>query len=187
MRKILIAVNNEFIRETYSEVFKAENFEVFRARDGKEALDLVKKEKPDIIIADIALSEMGGFELLEALKKESSTKKIPVIIFAQFEKKDDRIKAMELEAKDFITAADITPAEAVRRAKIALGEQRSYRISLQKNLQNAKELITDLGYSYDFKCSECGCDLAFHLMRDLTRGEKYFIVSIICPKCDKFM
>ncbi len=70
MRKILIAVNNEFIRETYSEVFKAENFEVFRARDGKEALDLVKKEKPDIIIADIALSEMGGFELLEELGAE---------------------------------------------------------------------------------------------------------------------
>ena len=185
MRKILIAIDNDFIRETYSEVFKEDNFEVFTAKKGKEALDLAKSELPDMIIADIELSEMGGFKLIETLREEASTKKIPIIVFSQIEKQKDREKAMELEAKDFITAVVVTPIEVVRRVKIALGEQKSYRIVPQKNLYNAKELITDLGYIYDFKCSECGGDLVFHLIRDLSKGEKYFIVSVICPKCGK--
>jgi len=185
MKKILIAINNDFVRETYLEVFKIENFDVLVAKKGKEALTLTKDELPDIILADIDLPEIGGFQLLETLKKEASTKAIPVIIFVQIEKKKDRMKAIELEAKDFISAANVTPAEAVRRVKIALGEQRSYRIFPQKNLYNAKELITDLGYTYDFKCPECGNDLVFYLIRDLSKGEKYFILSIICPECNK--
>lgn len=185
MKKVLIAIDNDFIREIYEEVFKEENFEVLKIKQGKVALDLAKKEKPDVIIADIGLSELGGFKLLKSLKEDLLTKRIPVIIFAQFEKKEDRIKAMEFEAIDFVTAAQVTPAEVVRKVKIALGEQRSYRIFPQKNLYNAKELITDLGYTYDFKCSDCGSDLVFHLIRDLTRGEKYFILSVICPDCGK--
>lgn len=187
MKKILIAINNDFTREIYGEVLQEENFEVLKTKQGKKVLALAKKEKPDIIIADIALSELGGFELLKALKGESLTKQIPVIIFAQFEKKQDRIKAIEFEAKDFIDAAQVTPAEVVRRVKIALGEQKSYRIFPQKNLYNAKELIADLGYTYDFKCPDCGGDLVFNLIRDLTRGEKYFILSVICPECNKFI
>ena len=185
MKKILIAINNDFIRETYSEVFKRENFEVLKTKKGKEALVLSKEEKPDIILADIGLSEMGGFELLKTLKEKISTEKIPVIIFAQFEKKEDRGKAMELEANDFITAANVSPAEVIRKVKIALGEQKSYRISMLKDLYDAEKLITDLGYSYDFKCPKCGSDLLLCLIRDLSKGEKYFILSVICPKCNK--
>jgi len=185
MKKILIAIKNDFIRETYSEVFKTENFEVLETKKGKEALALSKEEKPDIILADIGLSEIGGFELLKTLKEETSTEKIPVIIFAQFEKKEDRRKAMKLEAKNFIAAASVSPTEVIRRVKIALGEQKSYRIFPQKNLYDAKELITDLGYTYDFKCPECGNDLVFCLIRDLSKGEKYFILSVICPECNK--
>ena len=185
MKKILIAIDNDFVRETYTEVFKEENFEILRTKNGEEALSLAKEKKPDIILADITLSEMGGFELLKALKEDSSTNEIPVIIFAPIEKQKDRIKAMELEAKDFISAANVTPAEVIRRVKIALGEQRSYRISITKNLADAKQLITDLGYTYDFKCPECGSDLVLNLIRDLSKGEKYFIVSVFCPECKK--
>ncbi len=185
MKKILIAIDNDFVRETYSEVFKEDNFEALATKKGKEAIDLAKSELPDIIIADIALSEIGGFKLIETLREEDLTKEIPVIIFSQIEKEKDRARAMELEAKDFITAVAVTPIEAIRRVKIALGEQKSYKIFPTKNLYNAKELITDLGYTYDFKCSECGNDLVFYLIRDLSKGEKYFIVSVICPECGR--
>lgn len=185
MKKILIAVDNDFIRETYAEIFKEENFEIFKTKTGKEALSLAKEKKPDIILADVTLSEIGGLKLLEDLKGDSSTNEIPVIIFAPIEKQKDRIKAMELEAKDFISAASVTPAEVIRRVKIALGEQKSYRISMSKNLADARQLITDLGYTHDFKCPECGSDLVLNLIRDLSKGEKYFILSVICPECKK--
>jgi len=183
MKKILIAIDNDFVRETYTEIFTEENFEVFKTKSGKDALSLAEENKPDIIIIDIYLSEIGAFDLLKKFKENFSTQKIPVIIFAQIEKSKDRRRAMELEAMDFITAASVTPAEVIRRVKIALGGQRSYRVSLQKNLHNAKELITDLGYTYDLKCPECGSDMVLNLIRDLSKGEKYFILSIICPEC----
>ncbi|GAI86677.1 unnamed protein product [marine sediment metagenome] len=82
MKKILIAIDNDFMRETYSEVFKAEDFEVLKTKNGKEVLDMAKQMKPDIIIADIELSEMEGFRVLEAIKKDPDIKDIPVIIFA---------------------------------------------------------------------------------------------------------
>jgi len=176
-KKILIAIADSFIRDTYSEVLKNENFTVLNVDETEAAKDLALKEKPDIIIADINL---GGFELLENLKSE----KIPIIIFSQLEKKGDRDKAMELEAKDFITATEATPLEVIRRIKIVIGEQKSYRISILKDEHDAKKLITDLGCK-NFKCSECGSDLLLYLIRDLSAGEKHFILSAFCPKCNK--
>lgn len=185
VRKILIAIDNDFIRGAYLEVFKRKEFEVMETKNGKKALDLAKKEKPDIILADILLSEMGGFELLKNLKKEDSTKEIPVIIFAQLEKKEDRQKAIELEAKDFITAASVSPIQVIRKVKIALGQQKSYRLKISKDSDDIKELMEDLGYGPDLKCQKCGSNLVLYLIRDLSKGEKHFILSIICPQCNK--
>jgi len=184
MRKILIAISNDFFRETYSEVFLEKGFQVLKTKSGKEALKLIKEELPDIVLADAALSEMNGFELLESLKKERGYERIPIIIFSQIEKKEERKKAIDLEAKDFITAASTTPLEVVRRVQIALGEQKSYRIAIQKNFYNAKELITDYGLSYDLKCPKCGADLILYLIRDLSKGEDYFKISFACPECE---
>lgn len=184
MKKILIAIDNDFIRESYFDVFKGKSFETLATKNGKEAFELAKKEKPDIILADVLLFGIGGFELLKKLKKEESTKEIPVIIFAQLEKKQDRLKAMELEAKDFVTAAKVTPSDVIRRVKIALGEQKTYKIGIRKNFHNAKELIVDSGLNYDLKCPVCGSDLVLYLIRDLSRGERCFIVSFICPECE---
>jgi hypothetical protein len=100
------------------------------------------------------------------------------------EKTEDRKKSIELDAKDFIGAATVTPLEAIRRVQIALGEQKSYRLVIQKNLYNAKEFISDFGLSYDLKCPKCGVDLVLYLIRDLSKGEDYFKISFICPECD---
>ncbi len=184
-KKIIIAIKDDFIRETYSEVFKSQGFFVSETKKGEEVLVLAEEEKPDIIIADIHLSDLGGFEVLKTLRRKEIVKEIPIIIFVQIEKKSERMEAIELEAKDFIAATDVTPLEVARKVKIALGEQKSYMIAIQKHLYNAKDLITDLGYNYDFKCPICGSDLVFNLIRDLSKGEKYFIVSVMCPKCKK--
>jgi DNA-binding response OmpR family regulator len=185
MKKIIIAINNTFIRETYSEIFKKEGFVVSETDEGEVVKNFIKEEKPDIIIADMDLSQIGGIELLKTIKEEFSDVNIPVIIFVQFEKEGDRKKATQAEAKDFITAAECTPLEVVRRVKVALGEQKSYRIHIDKNLHDAPKLILDLGYNSDFKCPKCGSDLLLYLMRDLSRGEKYFILSTFCDKCGK--
>ncbi len=181
--KILIAVDNDFIREAYYEVLTKENFSVLETKDGKEALSLIKKEKPDAVLLDVLLSEMGGFEVMEAMKKDEDIAQIPVIIFAQLERREDKLKAMELEAKDFISAANVSPVEVIRRIKILLGAQKSYTIEPKKT-EDLEELVKDLGGDAQLKCSKCGKDKKIHLIRDLSRGQNEFILSFVCPKCD---
>ena len=183
-RKILIAIDNDFIREAYEEVFKKEDFQIFATKDGREALRLTKTEKPDVVLADVLLSKINAFELLDELKKDKVASQIPVIVFAQIERTVDKNKALELEAKDFITAAGVSPIEVIRKVKIILGEQKSYKVNFQKTSPGIKDLADNLGYN-SLKCSKCGEDLVMYLMRDLSIGEKHFIVSFICPKCNK--
>ena len=184
MKKILIAINNDFTRKAYSEVFSNEKFKVLKVKNGKEALNLAIEERPDIILADISLSEMGGFELLKSLKEETSTKGIPVIIFSQLEKEEDENKAMKLEAKDFIVGARTSLRDVVRRIKVHLGREKTYRLPIAENLsQVAKELAGDLGYVPTLRCPNCDTSFILLLTRDLSKGEDYFKASFICPKC----
>jgi len=184
MRKILFAIQDDFTRRLYFQLFRKEKFEVLEAKNGKEALDLAVKEKPDIILADVFLSKIGGLELLESLKKEVITQRIPVVIFTQIERKGDRIKAIELEAKDFIIGNLVPPPEVVLRIKVTLGEQKTYRLlTCKENLTEVKELAKDLGHAPALKCLYCSSPLSLFLMRDFSKGRNYFKISFICPKC----
>ena len=183
MKKILIAIDNNFIREVYSKVFADEKLDVLETKSGKEALDLAKKETPDIILADASLSEMGGLELLESLKKETLTKKIPIIIFTQSEREGDRKKAMELEAKDFIVGDLMPPLEVLLRVKTHLGEEKTYQLAISKDLKEAKDLAKDLEYNPNLICPKCNTPLHLFLIRDFTKGRNYFKISFICPRC----
>jgi len=183
MKKIVLAIENNYIKETYAEVFRREGFEVFLAADGNEALEIINREKPEVVVADVLLPEKNGFDLLKEIRNNEDLKKTKVVIFSQFEKPEERQKAIEFEANDFITEADVPPSEAVRRIMIVLGEQKTYRIAIEKRLYDAKTLITDFGFTYDLKCKKCGADLVLFLMRDLSKGKDYFKVSFICPEC----
>jgi DNA-binding response OmpR family regulator len=180
--KILIAIDNDFIRDAYYEVLTKNNFSVLKTKNGKEALDLIKKEKPSVVLLDVLLSEMGGLDVLKVMKKDAGISQIPVIIFAQLERKEDKLKAMDLEARDFISAANVSPVEVIRRIRILLGAQKSYTIDYKKT-EGLQELAEDLGES-SLKCSKCGEEKKIHLIRDLSRGENEFILSFVCPKCD---
>lgn len=182
--KILIAIGDDFTRNVYSEVFKAEKFEVLETKDGKEALNLVKNEKPDIILADVFLPEMGGFDLIETLRKTTETKRIPIMIFSQVEREEDKQRALELGVKDFIVGVLTSPPDVVLRTRMHLGEQKTYLMSIPKDSESAKELIHDLGHDSELVCSRCGSELRLSLIRDLTKGKNYFKVSFFCPKCD---
>ena len=187
MKKILIAIDNDFARNTYVEIFKIEKFNVLEAKDGEKALNLIKKEKPDVILIDIFLSKIGGFEILEQVKKENSLKDIPVVIFSRYVRKQNKEKAMKLEAKDFIGGASVSPNQVIRKIKIVLGEQKSYRIKISDETDNiniVKGLMCDLGYAPNMKCPKCGSKFVICLIRNLSVGKNNFILSFVCPKCE---
>lgn len=122
MKKILLIEDEAALQETLGRVLKKEGYEVVAALDGEIGLKLAKSQKLDLILLDLILPKIDGFELLGKLKENSETKDIPIIILTNLERMEDVGKAMELGAKTYLVKANYTLKEVVEKVKKALGE-----------------------------------------------------------------
>ncbi|MCS7200843.1 MAG: response regulator [Patescibacteria group bacterium] len=88
---VLIVDDSDDFREIWRIRFSIENFEVLEAKSGKEALEILKNKKPDIILIDFLMPEMNGVDLYLALKKNPETKDIKVFFLTSMDRLDDEI------------------------------------------------------------------------------------------------
>lgn len=184
MSKVLVAISDDFTRRSYVELLRQEKIQVLETRSGREAIEIAMKEKPDLILADTRLFEIGGIEVLKYLQQIPAMKKIPVLIFSQIAKPQEIELAMEYGARDFIEGATTLLRDVVSKIKIHLGFQKTYELAVDpKSLKIARELRKDMGYSPDIICPKCGIAMNLFLMRDLTKGKDYFKLSFTCPNC----
>lgn len=103
MTKVLVVEDTKTDRTLLSELLMSKNYDVVGANNGIEALKSVKASKPDIIISDIMMPEMDGFALLRELKKDESTKHIPLVFYtAHYLDEKDKELAVKLGASGFI-------------------------------------------------------------------------------------
>lgn len=104
MIKVLIAEDQDEVRELMSDGVSAAGYEVVTAKNGKDALEKIEKEAPDVILLDLMMPEMNGFEVLEKLRKELTHNKWqPVIIVSALNELKDMQKSFSLEADHYIT------------------------------------------------------------------------------------
>jgi len=103
MKKILIVDDEPNILMTLEYTFKKKNFLVFIARDGEEALELLKTERPNIILLDIMMPKVDGYATLEVIKKDEKLKNCKVIFLSAKNKESDIKKGLSLGADAFIT------------------------------------------------------------------------------------
>lgn len=102
MKKILIVDDEPNIVMSLEYTFKKNNFEVFIARDGQEALDILKIQLPDIIILDVMMPMVDGFATLEQIKKEERLKHCKVIFLSAKNKEKDIEKGLSLGADLYV-------------------------------------------------------------------------------------
>lgn len=100
--RILLVEDDQFFQKFYSSKLKEQGFEVYTASDGNECLQQVNTIKPDLIILDIIMPNIDGFEVLTVLSQDQELKKIPVIVFSTLGQEQDMIKAKKLGAVDYI-------------------------------------------------------------------------------------
>ena len=117
---IVLVEDDDFISEMYALKFK-DGYDVHVARDGAEGLEMIKKVKPDLVLLDIILPQLDGFEVLERVKKEESVKDIPVILLTNLGQKQNVKKGLRLGAVDYVIKAHHTPSEVVVKIKQILG------------------------------------------------------------------
>lgn len=120
MSKVLIVEDDKFLRELINRKLQTEGFETFLAIDGEIGLQLVEKERPDIILLDLILPGINGFEVLAKIKENERIKDIPIIIFSNLGQKDDIEKGIGLGAADYLVKAHFTPNEIIEKIKEVL-------------------------------------------------------------------
>ncbi|HEV2613469.1 MAG TPA: response regulator [Gammaproteobacteria bacterium] len=101
--KILLVEDNEFNSDMLMQRLEAEGYEVTLAVNGEEALQAVKKAPPDIILMDMGLPIMDGWEATRILKADPKTKPIPIISLTAHSMSDDRKKAIEAGCNEYET------------------------------------------------------------------------------------
>lgn len=124
MPKILIIEDDKFLRELIVRKLSIEKeFEIVHAVDGESGLKVFKESKPDIVLLDLILPGIDGFEVLAKMKQDPSLSPVPVIILSNLGQKDDVERGMKLGAVDYMVKAHFTPNEIVEKLKQILAKK----------------------------------------------------------------
>ena len=117
MKTILFIEDEIALQETLGSVLEEEGYKVIKALDGVRGLELAKKEKNDLILLDLVLPKMDGFEVLKSLRANAATKNIPVIILTNLENTDDIGRALELGATTYLVKANYDLEEVLKKVR----------------------------------------------------------------------
>jgi DNA-binding response OmpR family regulator len=121
-KKILFVEDESALQKTFGEVLAQEGYKVISALDGEEGLRLAQIEKPDLILLDLILPKLHGFEVLKKLKEDAGTEGIPVIVLTNLESVGDVEKAVELGATTYLVKANYDLEDVLKKVKDALGD-----------------------------------------------------------------
>jgi len=121
--KVALVEDDPFLREICSKKLAKEGYTVYEAIDGQQALDTVKKVKPDIVLLDIILPAIDGFQILHELRQnpDKAIATVPIIMLSNLGQDDDIKKAMEMGANDYLVKAHFTTEEIAEKIKKTLG------------------------------------------------------------------
>lgn len=119
-KKILIIEDDKFLRELIAQKLVKEGYDIAEAVDGEKGVKAAKEEKPDLVLLDLVLPGIDGFEVLARIKGDSEIAQIPVIILSNLGQKDDIEKGLKMGAADYLIKAHFTPAEIIEKIRIVL-------------------------------------------------------------------
>ncbi len=120
MPKILIIEDDKFLRELIVKKLIKEGYNISEAVDGEEGIKKVKEEHPDLVLLDLILPGIDGFEVLSKMKEDADLVSIPVIILSNLGQKEDVEKGLKLGAVDYLIKAHFTPGEIIDKIKAIL-------------------------------------------------------------------
>lgn len=120
-------------------ILESQGYLVRKALSGKMALQGTHRDPPDLILLDITMPDMSGYEVCQQLKQSDTTTDIPIIFISALDRVDDKVKAFEIGAKDYITKP-FQELEVLMRVKNQLLIQQQQRQLIQQNQQLAKEI-----------------------------------------------
>ncbi len=114
-QKITVVEDDKFLRELITQKLSTEGYDISEAVDGEKGLETIKKEKPDLILLDLILPGIDGFEVLARIKSDPDVSEIPVIILSNLGQKEDIERGLKMGAADYLIKAHFTPEEIIKK------------------------------------------------------------------------
>lgn len=111
--KILLIEDDRILVDIYQIKFKISKLNLLVATGGYQGLDMAKKEKPDLVLLDIKIDDLDGFEVLKKMQIDPTLKKIPVFLLSNMSEKETAGKGVELGAERYIMKSKLTPQALV--------------------------------------------------------------------------
>lgn len=116
-KKILIVEDDKFLRELIVRKLSNEGYDVVEAVDGEQGVLKIKETKPDLVLLDLILPGIDGFEVLAQKKEDPFAASIPVIVLSNLGQKEDVDKGLSLGATDYLIKAHFTPREIIEKVR----------------------------------------------------------------------
>lgn len=127
-KKVLIVEDEPDMRGILVSMVESADYQVIEAKDGQQGLDLAIKKEPDIILLDIMLPKLNGFEVLDKLRYNPTTQDIPVIILSNLGQEKEVTKGKALGAVDYLIKADIHLTEILEKIGKYVGKKTTEEI-----------------------------------------------------------
>ena len=185
---ILLVEDSKVVQQMYRNKLTFEQFNVLTADNGMEAVKVLSKEKPDIILLDLMMPIMDGFKVLQVVKTDPRLSNIPVLVFSAKGKSEEVEKALNLGAAGYIVKATTKPNEVVEQIRKVLSQKPKvqeltrYDVEIRENSYDAKKLAADFNLN-DLKCRNCNAPLLLELIPDFSHETPWFTGKFFCPRC----
>src|SRR3989344_4991434 len=118
---VLVVEDDEFLRELIVTKLKQEKLTILEAINGKDGLQKMREMHPDLVLLDLILPGMDGFEVLRAAQSDPTISNISVVVLSNLGQKEDIDRAKECGAKGYLVKAQFTPSEIVQKVHAFLG------------------------------------------------------------------
>ncbi len=122
MTKIMLVEDDKSLREIYGVRLQAEGYDIRSAGDGEEALAMAIKERPDLILADVMMPKISGFDMLDILRSTPETKDVKVIMMTALSSEDQRARGETLGANRYLVKSQVGIEDVVRTIHDLLGD-----------------------------------------------------------------
>ncbi len=122
-KRILLVEDDDSLASVYTTRLQAEGFDVRRVSDGEEALAGAKTYKPDLVLLDVMMPKVSGFDVLDILRNTPETANLKVIMLTALSQESDQERAKKLGADDYLVKSQVVISDVIDRIRHHLGEE----------------------------------------------------------------
>ena len=123
MSKVMLVEDDDSLREIYSIRLTAEGYTIVTAKDGEEALAVAVRERPDLIVSDVMMPKISGFDMLDILRSTPETQNIKVIMMTALSSEDQRVRGESLGADRYLVKSQVGIEDVVNVVHDVLGDR----------------------------------------------------------------